>query len=64
MKAIIIDGKVINLTNVHFVRREAPDVLLISFGSDFIRIKNSPRELDTIFNKIYRGINEELSSNN
>jgi len=45
---IEIDGYLINVNKIHYVRRESNTQLLISFGPDFIRFKKPPRELEEI----------------
>jgi hypothetical protein len=45
---IEIDGQLINVNKIHYVRRESDAQLLISFGPDFIRFKKSPKELERI----------------
>ena len=62
MKTIVIDGKIINLSRIHFVRKETPSLLVISFGTDFIKVPGKPKEIEEIYHKIYSALNEELSS--
>lgn len=63
MSRIVIDGKIINLDKIHFVRRESDTELLVSFGTDFLRFRGSPNKVEEIFNKLEYGNNEELSGN-
>lgn len=64
MKTLNIQDKIINLEKVHFVRRETPHELLISFGSDFLRIRGTSEIVDDLFYKIDNALNEEFSSSN
>jgi len=65
MKPIIrIDDKLINLDRIHFVRLESESELIISFGPDFIRIRKSPEELESILNKIQKWDRDEGFSRN
>lgn len=64
MKTITIEGKLINLEKIHFVRRESMTSLIISFGTDFIRFDSNPEGIDSIYNKIENASNEKFSSNN
>lgn len=51
---IKIDNKLINLDKIHFVRRESESELIISFGTDFVRIHKSPKELENIFKQLQK----------
>jgi ABC-type bacteriocin/lantibiotic exporter with double-glycine peptidase domain len=62
MSTLNIEGKLINLEQVHFVRRESPQELLVSFGTDFLRFKGTSERLDDIYYKIDEALNEKLSS--
>ena len=63
-KIIKIDGKLVNLEKIHFIRKEAPDSLLISFGTDFLRFRKEPEEISIILDKIEECSNEKFSSTN
>lgn len=52
MNTIQIDDKLINLDKIHFIRRESKTELIISFGTDFVRIKNSPDEIESLFKNL------------
>ena len=62
MNVINIAGRIINLSMVHFVRRESPTVLVVSFGSDFLKFTGTSNTIDDILIKIEEGL-EEFSSN-
>jgi len=54
MNTIVIDNKIINLEKIHFVRKESDIELLVSFGTDFLRFRSSPKQINDIFNKLNR----------
>ena len=56
MKTMLIEGKLINLKKIHFIRRESSCELIISFGTDFIKFTGSCEKLDKIYNDIYNNI--------
>lgn len=58
-----IDGKVINIEKIHFIRKESNTDLLISFGPDFLRFHGTPKEVENIFIKLEREF-EKFSYNN
>lgn len=63
MNTIIIEGQLINLDKIHFVRRDSESELLISFGTDYLRFRKDPTKIDKIFNRLANR-NEKLSSCN
>lgn len=63
-KIIEIDGKLVNLEKIHFVRKETHDTLLISFGTDFLRFHKDPSEIETLLDMIKECNNEKFSSKN
>ena len=52
MHTEVIDGKIINFEQIHFVRRKSPTEILISFGTDFVLISKKSDEIDKIFDHI------------
>jgi len=63
MNTIIIEGQLVNLDKIHFVRRESESELLISFGTDYLRFRKDPTKINQIFNKLANR-NEKFSSCN
>lgn len=63
MNSIVIDGKLINLDRIHFVRKEFADTLLISFGTDFLKFRGDPDWIASIFDKLQEH-SEKLSCTN
>lgn len=59
---IEIDGKLINVQNIHFIRRESSCSLLVSFGSDFLRFLGSSEYVDEVYEKLYTVSHEQFSS--
>lgn len=63
MNIITIEGRLINLDKIHFIRKESKRELFVSFGPDFIRFNGTEETIDRLLNKIQEAI-EELSSKN
>lgn len=64
MKTVTIDDKTIYLNQIHFIRRESNTEIIVSFGTDFVRIKGTPEKIASALEKLKSGNNEEFSSNN
>lgn len=60
MNIIEIEGKLINVDKIHFVRKVSKNKLLISFGSDYVDFTGAAEKLEEIINEIQR-CNEKLS---
>jgi hypothetical protein len=58
MKLLEINGKVINLERIHFIRLESESKLVISFGTDFVRFEDTPTKIQDILTKIVNANNE------
>ena len=63
-RTIILDGKLINLDKIHFVRIESPTELLISFGTDFLRFRKDADTISEFFNRLQLASNEKFPSKN
>jgi len=63
MKTVTIDNKVIYVSQIHFIRRESKTELVISFGTDFVRIKGTSEKIESVLKKLTEENNEEFSSN-
>lgn len=63
MKTVTIDNKVIYLNQIHFIRKESKTELVISFGTDFVRIKGTSEKIESVLKMLTEGNNEEFSSN-
>jgi len=49
---IEIDGILINVEHIHYVRPESDTCILISFGTDFLRFRKSKEEIKDIKNRL------------
>jgi len=56
MNTIKIHGKLINLQQIHFVRKESDRVLIVSFGTDFIRFTGDCSEIDHIYDRLQKAL--------
>ena len=63
MRTINLSGRIINIDQIHYIRRESPKELLISFGSDFLRFTGTESYINDLFLKLERRIDEEFSCN-
>jgi hypothetical protein len=63
MKNIIIDDKIINLDRIHFTRLISKTELLISFGTDFVRIKGTKEKIESVIKTLKNGGDEKLFCN-
>lgn len=63
MKTVTIDNKVIYVSQIHFIRKESKTELVISFGTDFVRIKGTSEKIESVLKKLTEENNEEFSSN-
>ena len=50
MKSLKIQDKLINVNKIHFVRRESSDKIIISFGTDFVRVADTPSNIEKYLN--------------
>jgi len=49
MKTVCLDGKIINVDKIHFVRYKNATTLLISYGSDYIEISRPSNEISKTY---------------
>lgn len=62
MKTVIIDNKIIYLHQIHFIRKESKTEFVISFGTDFVRVKGTKEKIESDLKKLTEENNEEFSS--
>jgi len=63
MKNITIDDKIINLDKIHFTRLISKIELIISFGTDFVRVKGTKEKINSIIETLKNGGDEKLFCN-
>jgi len=64
MKTVIIDNKIVYLNQIHFIRIESKTEIVISFGTDFVRVKGTQEKIKSDLKKLTEENDEEFSSSN